>query len=159
MQRRVKEVVAVGVSLSLTGKYETQGRDAFNGIRLWVKETNRQGGVCLVSVPSPASHDLRDLPAFLRSRYSQLNRISVLEAQKSSLAAAVVSGPESTAQAERFKLFRIPFVFPSGGGAGTVQEALPTHHEVIASVGTFQDDTQVVRSRKLFSPPVRALAA
>jgi branched-chain amino acid transport system substrate-binding protein len=236
MQRGAKEDIAVGVSISSTGKYATQGRDAFNGIRLWVKETNRQGGIYLgksrplrlihyddhsesgravanvdrllrqdqvdillgpyssgltmavtpiaeehgkvlwnhggsadalfergwrwlVSVPSPASHYLRGLPALLRNSYGQLNRIAVLQAQKSSFAAAVVSGLESTARAERFELFRISFVSRYDGGAGAVQEALLTHPEVITSVGTFQDDIQVVRNRNLFSPPVKSLAA
>jgi branched-chain amino acid transport system substrate-binding protein len=236
MKSGAKKGIAVGVSISLTGKYQTQGWDAFNGIRLWVKETNRQGGVyigkslplrlvsyddrsesrqavanvhtllkedevdilfgpyssgltmavmpvaeehgkilwnhggssdalfnqgwrCLVSVPSPASYYLRDLPALLRSSYGQLNRIAVLEARKSSFAAAVVSGLEPTARAERFELFRISFESPYDGDAGGIQEALGTHPEVIAAVGTFQDDVQIIRRRKLISPPVRALAA
>jgi branched-chain amino acid transport system substrate-binding protein len=39
--RRIK----IGLSISLTGIYSVQGRESFEGISLWVSDTNKRGGV------------------------------------------------------------------------------------------------------------------
>ena len=38
-------VLAVGAALSQTGMYALQGQQALQGLRLWVEETNAQGGL------------------------------------------------------------------------------------------------------------------
>jgi branched-chain amino acid transport system substrate-binding protein len=234
--RTRSEEITVGVSISLTGKFQMQGQDAFSGIRLWVEETNRRGGIYLgksfplrlvcyddrsqikqavenvrrllkqdhvdilfgpyssgltmavapvaedvgkvlwnhggssdaifkqgwryiVSVLSPASHYLRDLPLLLRCNYSRLNRIAVLEAARGSFAAEVASGLERKARTEAFELFRIPFESLWGDATGITQKALATRPEVLVIVGSFQDEVQIVHSRDRFSPPVQVLAA
>lgn len=41
MMRKIK----VGVSISLTGVYSVQGRESFEGIRLWASGVNKEGGI------------------------------------------------------------------------------------------------------------------
>ena len=41
--------ITAGVSISLTGKFRMQGRDAFNGLCLWQKYVNQKGGIYLTS--------------------------------------------------------------------------------------------------------------
>jgi branched-chain amino acid transport system substrate-binding protein len=42
-----KTEVAVGLSISLTGRFRPQGQQAFQGIRLWQSYINAQGGIAL----------------------------------------------------------------------------------------------------------------
>ena len=37
--------VRIGVSATLSGKYGLQGKESFNGLNLWVENTNRSGGI------------------------------------------------------------------------------------------------------------------
>ena len=37
--------IKFGVSISLSGRYSVQGRESFEGLNLWVKDTNQSGGV------------------------------------------------------------------------------------------------------------------
>ncbi|MDA2923965.1 amino acid ABC transporter substrate-binding protein [Acidobacteria bacterium AH-259-L09] len=39
--------ITAGVSISLSGKFQMQGRDAFNGLCLWQKYVNQKGGIYL----------------------------------------------------------------------------------------------------------------
>jgi branched-chain amino acid transport system substrate-binding protein len=39
--------IRLGLSISLSGKYAIQGRESFEGISLWVKNTNSKGGIRL----------------------------------------------------------------------------------------------------------------
>ena len=41
--------ITAGVSISLSGKFQMQGRDAFNGLCLWQKYINQRGGIYLTS--------------------------------------------------------------------------------------------------------------
>src|SRR5882762_6732042 len=40
-----KTEVAVGLSISLTGKFHPQGQQALQGVRLWQSYINAQGGI------------------------------------------------------------------------------------------------------------------
>src|SRR5712691_13520548 len=42
-----KTEVAVGLSISLTGKFRPQGQQALQGIRLWQSYINAQGGIAV----------------------------------------------------------------------------------------------------------------
>jgi len=42
-----KTEVAVGLSISLTGKFRPQGEQALQGIRLWESYINAQGGIAV----------------------------------------------------------------------------------------------------------------
>ncbi len=39
--------IKIGLSISLTGNYSIQGIESFEGIKLWVSDVNRQGGIYL----------------------------------------------------------------------------------------------------------------
>src|SRR5205823_2225942 len=45
--------IVVGLSISLTGGFARQGRQALLGLRLWADEVNRAGGLPLPSSPAP----------------------------------------------------------------------------------------------------------
>ena len=42
-----KTEVAVGLSISLTGRFRPQGQQALQGIRLWQSYINAQGGIAV----------------------------------------------------------------------------------------------------------------
>ena len=37
--------IKVGISISLSGRYEIQGRESFEGLLLWTEEVNKSGGI------------------------------------------------------------------------------------------------------------------
>src|SRR3989337_4478374 len=37
--------IKFGVAISLSGRYSVQGRESFDGLTLWVKDTNRSDGI------------------------------------------------------------------------------------------------------------------
>jgi branched-chain amino acid transport system substrate-binding protein len=47
--------VTIGATLSQTGAYALQGQQAFHGLRLWVEETNAQGGLFVPELRSGVS--------------------------------------------------------------------------------------------------------
>jgi branched-chain amino acid transport system substrate-binding protein len=51
-------VLTVGVALSQTGIYALQGQQALQGLRLWVEETNAQGGLFIPELRQAASLQL-----------------------------------------------------------------------------------------------------
>lgn len=38
-------IIRLGISISLSGRYSIQGRESFQGLRLWVKDANGSGGI------------------------------------------------------------------------------------------------------------------
>lgn len=38
-------MVKIGISISLTGRYSIQGKESFEGLRLWIKNVNGSGGI------------------------------------------------------------------------------------------------------------------
>src|SRR3989337_3791950 len=39
--------IKLGVSISLSGRYSVQGTESFDGLTLWVKDTNQSGGILI----------------------------------------------------------------------------------------------------------------
>ncbi|MGH7801736.1 MAG: amino acid ABC transporter substrate-binding protein [Thermodesulfobacteriota bacterium] len=39
------QIIKLGVSISLSGRYSNQGRESFEGFNLWVKDANQSGGI------------------------------------------------------------------------------------------------------------------
>jgi branched-chain amino acid transport system substrate-binding protein len=50
--------ITIGAALSQTGVYALQGQQALHGLRLWVEETNAQGGLCVPELRSEVSLQL-----------------------------------------------------------------------------------------------------
>ena len=46
---RNKAEITVGMSISLSGRFHTQGQQALQGIRLWQSYINAQGGVAVAN--------------------------------------------------------------------------------------------------------------
>ena len=38
-------MIKIGISISLSGRYSIQGRESFEGLRLWIKDVNGSGGI------------------------------------------------------------------------------------------------------------------
>ena len=50
--------ITIGAALSQTGVYALQGQQALHGLRLWVEETNAQGGLFVPELRSEVSLQL-----------------------------------------------------------------------------------------------------
>ena len=101
-----KREVAVGLSISLTGRFCTQGQQALQGIRLWRSYINAQGGIAVRGGEKRSVrliwYDDRSQVSFARKNVFQLlreDRIDILVGPySSSLTMAVVSTREDVLQ-------------------------------------------------------------
>ena len=112
----------------------------------------------VISVPSPASAYLRELPRLAKLRDPRVCRISVLHASRGSFAAHVAGGAAQGAKAVGFDAIElVPFEPPLGDARALLEQALAARPDVLISVGSFEDDLSIVRLRQLF-PGVSTLA-
>jgi branched-chain amino acid transport system substrate-binding protein len=104
----------------------------------------------VISVPSPASDYLRELPGLAKLRDPRVRRISMLYASRGSFAAHVAKGAAQGAKAVGFDTIElVPFEPPLGDARAILEQALEARPDVLISVGSFEDDLSIVRHRRL----------
>ena len=123
MGGRMAEEVTVGASLSLTGRYALQGRQAEAGLRLWAAEANAGGGL---SLETEARRAVRIVV------YDDGSRAAGLEANLARLlddeAADILFGPYGSnlaLRAVRLAAARRRVLWNHGGASDAVAAAAP----------------------------------
>jgi ABC-type branched-subunit amino acid transport system substrate-binding protein len=118
----------------------------------------REGGPHVVSVASPASDYLRDLPGWLRRRAPQASRITILHAASGTFAGQVARGVAEGARAAGFGEVRIlTFQSPLHDARAALRQAAEPEPDLLVSVGAFADDVAIARQRAAL-PGATALA-
>jgi branched-chain amino acid transport system substrate-binding protein len=107
-----------------------------------------QGNRRVVSVASPASDYLRELPGWIRRRAPEAHRIGILHAASGTFAGQVARGAADGARAAGFAEVQItPFASPLRDARAVVREAAGAKVDLLIAVGAFQDDLAVARER------------
>jgi branched-chain amino acid transport system substrate-binding protein len=107
-----------------------------------------QGGRHVVSVASPASDYLRDLPGWLRRRVSQARRARILHAARGTFASQVARGVAEGARAAGFTEVEVTsFESPIRDARTVLREPAGAEPDLLVSVGAFGDDLAISRER------------
>jgi len=108
----------------------------------------RKGGPHVVSVPSPASDYLRDLPRWIRRRAPRASRVAILHAASGTFAGEVARGAGEGAQAAGFTEMRVvTFESPLDDAGAVLREAAASEPDLLVGVGAFEDDLAIARQR------------
>ena len=108
----------------------------------------QEGGRHVVSVASPASNYLRDLPGWIRRRAPQASRVGILHAASGTFAGQVARGAAEGARAAGFTEARVmTFESPLHDADVVLREAVEPHPDLLVSVGAFEDDLAIARRR------------
>ena len=106
------------------------------------------GGRHLVSVASPASDYLRELPAWIRRRAPRASRAGILYAASGTFAAQVARGVAEGARAAGFTEVRVmAFESPLRDARVVLREAAEPEPDLLVGVGAFEDDLALARAR------------
>src|SRR3989441_4411526 len=107
------------------------------------------GSTCVVSVLSPASEYLRDLPRLARHR-TGAQRTMVLYASRGTFGASIRRGVEAGARAAAFDVVRaIAFETPLRDTKTLLAAALADCPNLLVVAGRFEDDVAITRERRL----------
>lgn len=107
------------------------------------------GSAPVVSVLSPASDYLRDLPLLVRQR-TGAQRATVLYDGRGTFAATIRRGVEAGARAAGFDLVRaIAFDTPLHDAKALLGAALADHPNLLVVAGRFEDDVAMIRERQM----------
>jgi branched-chain amino acid transport system substrate-binding protein len=108
----------------------------------------QEGGRHLVSVASPASDYLRDLPRLIRGRTPEANRVAIVYAASGTFAGQVARGAAEGARAAGFTEIRLAtFASPLRDARALLREAADREPNLLLSVGAFADDLAIARQR------------
>src|SRR2546426_1869208 len=106
------------------------------------------GSTSVVSVLSPASEYLRDLPRLARHRTSALQAM-VLYASRGTFASSIRRGVEAGARAAGFDVVRaIAFDSPLHDANALLRRALADSPDLLVVAGRFEDDVAIIRERQ-----------
>jgi branched-chain amino acid transport system substrate-binding protein len=107
------------------------------------------GSAHVVSVLSPASDYLRDLPRLVRHR-AGARRVTVLYARRGTFGASIRRGVEVGARAAGFDVVRaIAFDTPLRDTRTLLAAALADSPDLLVVAGRFEDDIAITRERRL----------
>src|SRR3989449_10012483 len=106
------------------------------------------GSTYVVSVLSPASDYLRDLPRLVRQR-TGAQRATVLYAGRGTFAAAIRRGLEAGARAAGFDVRAIAFDSPLRDTKTLLAAALADSPNLLVVAGRFEDDVAIIRERRM----------
>ena len=107
------------------------------------------GSACVVSVLSPASDYLRDLPKLVRHR-TGAQRATVLYAGRGTFASSIRRGLEAGARAAGFDIVRaIAFDSPLRDTKTLLAAALADSPNLLVVAGRFEDDVAIIRERRM----------
>ena len=127
---------------------------AAHGKILWnhggaADEVTEAGSAHVVSVLSPASHYLRDLPRVVRHR-TDAQRATVLYAGRGTFAASIRRGVEVGARAAGFNTVRaIAFDPPLRDTKTLLATACADNPNLLVVAGRFEDDVAIIRERRM----------
>ena len=127
---------------------------AAHGKILWnhggaADEITEAGSAHVVSVLSPASHYLRDLPRVVRHR-TDAQRATVLYAGRGTFAASIRRGVEVGARAAGFHTVRaIAFDSPLRDTKTLLATACADNPNLLVVAGRFEDDVAIIRERRM----------
>src|SRR5206468_2787300 len=127
---------------------------AAHGKILWnhggaADEVTEAGSAHVVSVLSPASHYLRDLPRVVRHR-TDAQRATVLYAGRGTFAASIRHGVEVGARAAGFNTVRaIAFDPPLRDPKTLLAAACADNPNLLVVAGRFEDDVAIIRERRM----------
>jgi branched-chain amino acid transport system substrate-binding protein len=108
----------------------------------------QEGGRHLVSVASPASDYLRDLPHWIRRRAPRANRATIMYAASGTFAGQVARGAAEGARAAGFAEIRFAtFESPIRDARALLLEAAAREPDLLLGVGAFADDLAIARER------------
>ena len=107
------------------------------------------GSTCVVSVLSPASEYLRDLPRVARHR-TGAQRAMVLYASRGTFASSIRRGVEAGARAAGFDIVRaIAFDSPLHDAKALLRRALTDSPNLLVVAGRFDDDVAIIWERQM----------
>ena len=107
------------------------------------------GSTCVVSVLSPASEYLRDLPRLARRR-TGAQRAMVLYASRGTFASGIRRGVEAGARAAGFDIVRaIAFDSPLHDAKALLRRALTDSPNLLVVAGRFDDDVAIIWERQM----------
>ena len=127
---------------------------AAHGKILWnhggaADEVTEAGSAHVVSVLSPASHYLRDLPRVVRHR-TDAQRATVLYAGRGTFAASIRRGVEVGARAAGFNTVRaLAFDPPLRDPKTLLATACADNPDLLVVAGRFEDDVAIIRERRM----------
>jgi ABC-type branched-subunit amino acid transport system substrate-binding protein len=108
----------------------------------------QEAGRHVVSVPSPASDYLRDLPGWIRRRAPGASRVGILHATSGTFAGQVARGAAEGARAAGFSEIRLmAFESPLRDASAVLREAAEAEPDLVVGVGAFPDDVVIARRR------------
>jgi branched-chain amino acid transport system substrate-binding protein len=108
----------------------------------------QEGGRHVVSVASPASDYLRDLPHWIRRRAPEADRATIVYAASGTFAGQVARGAAEGARAAGFTEIRLAtFEPPLRDARALLRDAAEREPDLLLSVGTFADDLVIARQR------------
>jgi len=103
----------------------------------------------VVSVPSPASDYLRDLPRLARHR-TAAQRVMILHAERGTFAPSVRRGVEEGARATGFdRVSAVAFDSPLHDAKALLDAALGDSPNLLVIAGRFEDDAAIMRERPM----------
>lgn len=119
-----------------------------------------QGGRYLVSIASPASDYLRELPSWIANTMPSLRRISIVYSRKGTFASQVVRGIVEAAEVVGSHLVTIvPVDSPLSAIDAVVHELSSIKPGVLVFALSFQDEISLFKARQLWPDSVKAVAA
>jgi branched-chain amino acid transport system substrate-binding protein len=114
----------------------------------------------LVSVPSPASDYLRELPQWLAAHASHLRRICVLHSLHGTFASHVARGLREAVEAlGRHSSETVPLDFRKLGGDEITQKLCSRHPQVVVVAGRFEEEVRLLRTRDRWPDTIELVAA
>ena len=117
-----------------------------------------EGGRHVVSVASPASDYLRDLPSWIRRRAPQANRATIVHATSGTFAGHVARGAAEGARAAGFSEVRLAtYEPPLHDARALLRRVAEPEPDLLLSAGAFDDDLAIARQRAIL-PGATALA-
>ena len=113
----------------------------------------QQGGRHVVSVASPASDYLRNLPGWVRRHAPGASRVGILRAASGTFAGHVARGAAEGARAAGFTEIRvIGFESPLRDAKAVVRKAVEWELDLLIGAGAFPDDLAIARQRGALPP-------
>ena len=123
----------------------------------------RQGFQWVVGILSPASSYLHGVIDLVRERDPGARRVAILQSSRGSFPEAVVSGAESHAAREGFRIaFKGRYYSPENDFSSLLGELQETEPDIILGVGRIQDDLLLARQilhRKVSAKAIALVAA
>lgn len=231
--------ITVGLTVSLSGKFSYQGRQALHGVTLWRDYANANGGIevgsrerrpvrlifyddqsrvgcahlnllrllvddhvdvlfgpyssaltlaatrvaedhgkilwnhggtsdaisdrcrrSLISIASPASDYLRELPRWLAKEMPSLRRICIVYSCKGTFGSQVMRGIVEAAEVVgSHSVITVPVDTPLRAVDAVIHELSSIGPDVLVSILGFQEETSLMRARHLWPQSIRAVAA